>query len=188
MYSQQAGLTLNETLTIAGTYATYFSSNANPNSQYGLSDRQQELTTAGYNIGASGVYNPQVSQADSNVGLASYTDSTAAAGGYVIYPNKSNTNMMQSVYSKTSVAFSPSLLEFPSLPKLNKVGMGKKSDRKVYDETQEAMEKSRNCLSRLPYPNGRGVSAAIYAPRLRLYYGNREDTEYGRFHFCDYGN
>jgi hypothetical protein len=50
---------------------------------------------------ASSVYNPAViSQYQNTLGTAGLAASSAADGGFVLYPNKSNTNQMISVYKK----------------------------------------------------------------------------------------
>jgi hypothetical protein len=56
LLSQQAGLTLNETLTIAGRFARIKSSNANPNAPYGLAPETAQFITTGFNLGKSGVF------------------------------------------------------------------------------------------------------------------------------------
>jgi RHS repeat-associated protein len=64
LFSQQAGLTLNETLATAGLFASAFSSNARPNQPYGLDPRTAQFITTGFNIGQSGVYGPEASPAN----------------------------------------------------------------------------------------------------------------------------
>jgi hypothetical protein len=54
--AQQAGLSLNDVLTIAGEYAKRNSSNYRPNEPYGLDPQIRTLTEQGYQVGASGVY------------------------------------------------------------------------------------------------------------------------------------
>jgi RHS repeat-associated protein len=56
LLGQQAGLSLNELLTIAGTYARFNSSNYSPDRPYGLDPRTKDLTVLGYQTGASGAY------------------------------------------------------------------------------------------------------------------------------------
>jgi hypothetical protein len=56
LLGQQAGLTLEETLDIAGTYARWRSSNADPNSPYGLDPRTLYYIKRGYEIGQSGMF------------------------------------------------------------------------------------------------------------------------------------
>ena len=56
LFGQQAGLTLEETLKIAGSYAFFRSSNANSAKPYGLDDTTREFIEAGYKIGASGMF------------------------------------------------------------------------------------------------------------------------------------
>jgi len=68
---------------------------------FGAAYNQTQSTSSG-SSGTSNWYNQYVNPATSNT---SSTDSnsgstTAASGGYLIYPNKSNTNMTQSVYKK----------------------------------------------------------------------------------------
>jgi RHS repeat-associated protein len=58
LFSQQAGLTLNETLSAAGLYASIFSSNAMPSQPNGLAPRTAQFITTGFNIGQSGVFGP----------------------------------------------------------------------------------------------------------------------------------
>lgn len=43
---------------------------------------------------------PNVESAGLSVGASGSGASSAANGGFVLYPNKSNTNMMTAVYSK----------------------------------------------------------------------------------------
>lgn len=57
LFSQQAGLTLNETLKAAGTFAKLFSSNARPNQPHGLEPETAQFITTGFNLGKSGVFN-----------------------------------------------------------------------------------------------------------------------------------
>lgn len=56
LFSQQAGLTLNETLTTAGKFASAFSSNARPDQPYGLDPKTAQFITEGFNIGQSGMF------------------------------------------------------------------------------------------------------------------------------------
>lgn len=56
LFAQQAGLSLEETLAIAGLYARLFSSNAIPGEPYGLNPNQMKFITAGFKIGQSGVF------------------------------------------------------------------------------------------------------------------------------------
>jgi RHS repeat-associated protein len=56
LFAQQAGLSLDEILTIAGHYASGHSSNYSPNEPYGLSPQTREMTELGYQTGESGVY------------------------------------------------------------------------------------------------------------------------------------
>jgi hypothetical protein len=58
VFAQQAGLTLEETLDIAGLYARNFSSNADPSKPYGLDPITLHYITVGYKIGQSGVFDP----------------------------------------------------------------------------------------------------------------------------------
>jgi hypothetical protein len=58
LLGQQAGLTLEETLDIAGTYARWRSSNADPNSPYGLDPRTLHYIKRGYEIGQTGMFDP----------------------------------------------------------------------------------------------------------------------------------
>jgi hypothetical protein len=53
LFSQQAGLTLDQTLQTAGDFAKHFSSNASPNSPYGLDSRTAEFIRVGYQAGAT---------------------------------------------------------------------------------------------------------------------------------------
>ena len=57
LFSQQAGMTLGQTLTTAGDFAHLFSGNFSPNSPYGLNVRTADFITGGYNAGASGAFN-----------------------------------------------------------------------------------------------------------------------------------
>jgi hypothetical protein len=56
LFCQQAGLSLDESLRIAGGYARFFSSNANRDQPFGLDQRTRDLITTGYDIGAHGVF------------------------------------------------------------------------------------------------------------------------------------
>jgi len=56
LLAQQAGLSLDEVLTIAGTYALLKSSNYSSDQPYGLDPRTRDLTVLGYQTGASGAY------------------------------------------------------------------------------------------------------------------------------------
>jgi RHS repeat-associated protein len=56
LIGQQAGLSQGELLKIVGYYASKHSLNYKPDQPYGLDPRTMELTVAGYQAGASGVY------------------------------------------------------------------------------------------------------------------------------------
>lgn len=56
LFAQQAGLTLEEVLDIAGLFARNFSGNADPSQPYGLSATQLKFITRGYQIGESGMF------------------------------------------------------------------------------------------------------------------------------------
>ncbi len=56
LYNQQAGLSLNDTLTIAGAYAKNFSNNPGPRDSYGLPEEQRRFMELGYRAGQSGVF------------------------------------------------------------------------------------------------------------------------------------
>lgn len=56
VWSQQAGLTLDQTLTLAGRFAREYSSNANSDSRYGLDPRTEHFIREGYKIGQSGMF------------------------------------------------------------------------------------------------------------------------------------
>ena len=56
LFAQQAGLSLEETLAIAGLYARRYSNNAKPGEPYGLNPNQLKYTMAGFKIGQSGVF------------------------------------------------------------------------------------------------------------------------------------
>jgi hypothetical protein len=58
LFGQQAGLTLEELLTIAGKFACNFSGNARPDQPYCLHPDQLEYITRGYQIGRTGVFDP----------------------------------------------------------------------------------------------------------------------------------
>ena len=66
VFAQQAGLTLEQTLDIAGLYARNFSSNADPSKPYGLDPITLHYITQGYKIGQSGVFDPIVRLENSN--------------------------------------------------------------------------------------------------------------------------
>jgi hypothetical protein len=54
---QQAGLSLDDTLRIAGAYARMRSRNADPTRATGLDERTEEYTRIGHEIGRNGVFN-----------------------------------------------------------------------------------------------------------------------------------
>jgi hypothetical protein len=56
LFAQQAGLSLEETLAIAGLYARRYSNNARPGESYGLNPNQLKYITAGFKIGQSGAF------------------------------------------------------------------------------------------------------------------------------------
>lgn len=58
LFSQQAGLTLNETLGFAGSFAYWRSSNSRPDQPYDLDARTADLIRIGYRTGESGVFGP----------------------------------------------------------------------------------------------------------------------------------
>jgi hypothetical protein len=53
LFAQQAGMSLDSTLQTAGEFAQHFSSNASPNSPYGLDSRTAEFIRVGYQAGAT---------------------------------------------------------------------------------------------------------------------------------------
>jgi hypothetical protein len=57
LYAQQASMSLDDTLKTAGDFARHFSSNASPNSPYGLAPQTAEFIKAGWQAGASGAFN-----------------------------------------------------------------------------------------------------------------------------------
>jgi hypothetical protein len=56
LFCEEAGLTLDETLYIAGMYARLKSSNFNPSNKYYLSDDQIRYISLGYNLGWNGIF------------------------------------------------------------------------------------------------------------------------------------
>jgi hypothetical protein len=58
LVTQAAGLTLDETLSIAGGLAYFESSNYSPNNPYGLSLQTAAFITLGYTYGQSGAFGP----------------------------------------------------------------------------------------------------------------------------------
>lgn len=56
LFCQQAGLSLGETLTVTGLYASRFSGNKRPAEPYGLDARTREFVVTGFSVGESGVY------------------------------------------------------------------------------------------------------------------------------------
>jgi hypothetical protein len=58
LFAQQAGLTLEDALEIAGGYALLFSSNRNLSDPHGLDSQTKEFITTGFAIGESGVFGP----------------------------------------------------------------------------------------------------------------------------------
>jgi hypothetical protein len=61
LFAQQAGLSLEETLWIAGKFACRFSGNAKENEPYCLDPEQLQFITTGYKIGQSGTFDPPAS-------------------------------------------------------------------------------------------------------------------------------
>lgn len=59
VFMQQAGFSLDETLKIAGTFASIRSSNADTSQPYGLSEQTRVLTEQGYAFAASGAFDHQ---------------------------------------------------------------------------------------------------------------------------------
>ncbi len=53
LFAQQAGMTLEDTLTTAGNFARMFSGNYSPNSPYGLAPQTAEFIKIGYQAGAT---------------------------------------------------------------------------------------------------------------------------------------
>jgi RHS repeat-associated protein len=53
LFAQQAGMTLEDTLSTAGSFAHMFSGNYSPNSPYGLAPQTAEFIKAGYQAGAT---------------------------------------------------------------------------------------------------------------------------------------
>jgi hypothetical protein len=58
LFTQQAGLSREEALTIAGKYAHFFSSNANADQPYGIESRTRQFIEAGYDAGERGLFSP----------------------------------------------------------------------------------------------------------------------------------
>jgi hypothetical protein len=58
LFCQQAGLSLDDTLQFAGTYACLRSKNSDPNRPHCLNAEQLEYITAGYKTGQSGIFDP----------------------------------------------------------------------------------------------------------------------------------
>lgn len=56
LYCQQAGLTLDETRTVAGAYAKLFSNNPGARDTYGLTNEQRRFIDLGYRAGQSGTF------------------------------------------------------------------------------------------------------------------------------------
>lgn len=56
LFSQQAGLTLDEALSASGLYAHSFSSNAKPDRPYGLDPDKVKFIQAGYDAGKTGMF------------------------------------------------------------------------------------------------------------------------------------
>jgi hypothetical protein len=56
LLSQEAGLTLNETLSITGAYARLFSSNARPDRPYGIDPEMKPFIEQGYATGKAGIF------------------------------------------------------------------------------------------------------------------------------------
>jgi hypothetical protein len=63
LFCQQAGLTLDETLRIAGGYAGRQSSNAQRDQPYSLDPRQKKYIELGYQAGTSGMFGPAAGSA-----------------------------------------------------------------------------------------------------------------------------
>jgi hypothetical protein len=58
LFCQQAGLSLEDTLAVAGAYARIFSKNAKPDRPSGLDPETEQFTRMGYELGQSGVFGP----------------------------------------------------------------------------------------------------------------------------------
>jgi hypothetical protein len=58
LFCQQAGLTLDETLSIAGRYPRLFSSNSKPDQPDSLDPITAQFIITGYNLGQSGIFDP----------------------------------------------------------------------------------------------------------------------------------
>jgi DNA-binding beta-propeller fold protein YncE len=56
LFAQQAGLTLDEVMAIAGGYASLFSSNSDPSKPYGLDPTTAYYIRRGYELGQSGMF------------------------------------------------------------------------------------------------------------------------------------
>lgn len=56
LFAQQAGLPLEDTLRIAGTFAKWFSSNYKPHQPYGLDPENVEFIRKGFDAGTSGTF------------------------------------------------------------------------------------------------------------------------------------
>lgn len=60
LYMQQAGFTLDETLSIAGRFASRLSINTDPKKPYRLDAQTAEFIEVGYDAGKSGMFGPAV--------------------------------------------------------------------------------------------------------------------------------
>jgi hypothetical protein len=58
LFCQQAGLTEDETLSIAGSFAALFSKNARSDRPYGLEEDTATYTRIGFRLGKAGIFNP----------------------------------------------------------------------------------------------------------------------------------
>jgi hypothetical protein len=62
LFAQQAGLTLDQALWIAGGFASVFSSNKRPDRPSGLDPLTEKYIRIGFEIGQSGVFGPPAGQ------------------------------------------------------------------------------------------------------------------------------
>jgi hypothetical protein len=62
LFCQQAGLSIDETLRIAGGYANLFSNNAKTAQSYGLEQRTRSLIELGFNVSACGIFDEAASR------------------------------------------------------------------------------------------------------------------------------
>ncbi|MEI6204153.1 MAG: hypothetical protein WCP68_19575, partial [Enhydrobacter sp.] len=66
LFMQQAGIPLPITLTVAGRFASKYSSNYRPDEEYGLDPQTREFIENGYRVGEGGAFDSKNNSAQSD--------------------------------------------------------------------------------------------------------------------------